>query len=184
MGSSIDQRATYLQLQKAANQKLQDLYAKDLHFELDKINEPILWVKNMPNLFAVICYLQTDEIFKINYLSDLTAYDNIDHIDGDKRFVLVYQLLSLETKVSVRLKLLIDDSEDAKTISHIFPAANWLEREVFDMYGIVFRGHPDLRRIMMDERFIGHPQRKEYDIKQRMPFADNMKTNLDRNPVP
>ncbi len=157
--------------------------------ELDKAGEAIIWAKDMSDLFHLINLVRRYEYFKIDYLSDLTAYDNVDGIDGEKRFVLVYQFLSLETKLRLRFKLLTNaDEEKAEnsvlTISNHFPAANWMEREVYDMYGIVFRGHPDLRRILMDERFQGHPLRKEYDIKDRQPFPDNMKINLERRAVP
>lgn len=156
--------------------------------EIDKGQDPIVWAKDMSDLFHLISLLRKYPDFQINYLSDLTAYDNVDGQDGEKRFVLVYQFLSLETKRRIRLKLLTNADDEAEnsvlSISHHFPAANWMEREIFDMYGIIFRGHPDLSRILMDERFQGHPLRKEYHIKDRQPFADSMKINLERKAVP
>ncbi len=167
--------------------KLTELFP-DLKIETDKTNEAIVWIRNSKELFSVISKLKHENDFKLNYLSDLTAYDNIDGIDGPKRFVLVYQLLSLETKVRVRLKMLANEDESGEnavtTLSNHYSAANWMEREVYDMYGIIFHGHPDLRRILMDERFVGFPLRKEYDIKDRQPFPDNMKINLERRSVP
>lgn len=157
--------------------------------EIDKAGEPVVWAKDMSDLFHLINLVRRYETFKIDYLSDLTAYDNVDGADGEKRFVVVYNFLSLQSKMRIRFKLLANaDEEKAEdsvlTISNHFPAANWMEREVYDMYGIIFRGHPDLRRILMDERFQGHPLRKEYDIKDRQPFPDSMKINLERKAVP
>jgi len=168
-------------------EKLKTLFP-DLKIETDKANGPIVWIDNCKNLFSVLEKLKHEKEFLLNYLTDLTAYDNVDHHDGDKRFVLVYQLFSMETKTRVRFKILAnaDDHDQNKIITLVnhYPAANWMEREVYDMYGIIFYGHPDLRRILMDERFVGHPLRKEYDIKDRQPFPDNMKINLERRSVP
>ena len=123
-----------------------------------------------------------DDVFKMDFLSDLTAYDNKDHEDGQKRFVLVYQQYSTTLHVRVRIKCLLNEDEQALTITDVFTGANWLEREVFDMFGITFKGHPNMRRILMDERFTGHPLRKEYPIKQREPFQDNIAFHLGANP--
>lgn len=160
----------------------------ELKIENDMSKEPILWVKSSKELFEAIDKLQHHEEFKLNYLSDLTAYDNVDNVDGDQRFVLVYQLLSLKTNIRIRFKMLTNEDssgeESVITLSNHFPAANWMEREVYDMFGIIFHGHPDLRRILMDERFEGFPLRKEYDIKDRQPFPDSMKINLERRSIP
>ena len=83
----------------------------------------------------------------------------------------------------VRIKLAIDENEEALSVTDLFAGANWLEREAYDMFGIVFKGHPNLRRILMDERFSGHPLRKEYPIKQREPFKDNIRIHLGANPM-
>jgi len=174
----------HIQRQKGANKKIKELYESDCRVDFDKVAEPIIWAKEYDHFFKIVENLQKDEIFSIDYLTDLTAYDNVDHLDGPTRFVLVYQLFSLKNKIRVRIKMPIDENQDAISITNIYPAANWMEREVFDMFGIKFKGHPDLRRILMDERFQGHPLRKEYKIKDRQPFPDNMKINLERKPYP
>jgi NADH/F420H2 dehydrogenase subunit C len=147
---------------------------------LDKASEPILWAKNPADLVSLVKELQEHHETQFNLLSDITAYDNADGKDGKEgRFVVVVQLLSTITKVRVRLKVLLKENEPMETLVNVWPAANWLEREVFDMFGIHFNGHPNLKRILMDERFTGHPLRKEYPYKLREPFADNVRIDIE-----
>lgn len=148
----------------------------DHKIEIDKLDEPIFWLTSPFEVLEIIAILKQE--FAFDFLSDVTAYDNEDQIDGDKRFVLVYQLYSIAHKTRIRLKCLVDLDQQAQSIISLWPAANWLEREVFDMYGITFKDHPNLKRILMDERFVGHPLRKEFPIKYREPFADNVRIDL------
>lgn len=164
-------------------ERLMEKYSKDRKLEADRSNEPVLWAKDSKDAKLLVKSFMLDDNLKIDFLSDMTAYDNQDGEDGEKRFILVYQLYSLEKKVRIRIKAAVDLNEIAETITDIMPAANWLEREVFDLYGIKFNGHPNLRRIMMDERFEGHPLRKEYPIKQRMGFNDNVQFHLGGHPL-
>ena len=164
-------------------ERLTEKYSKDRRLEADQLNEPVLWAKDSKDAKLLVKSFMMDDNFKIDFLSDMTAYDNQDGEDGDKRFVLVYQLYSLEKHIRIRVKAMVDLNENAETICDLMPAANWLEREVFDLYGINFNGHPNMRRIMMDERFVGHPLRKEYPIKQRMGFNDNVHLHLGGNPL-
>ncbi|MGE3611184.1 MAG: NADH-quinone oxidoreductase subunit C [Bacteriovoracaceae bacterium] len=176
--NSIAPGAAYLPAQEAVAARLSEKYSNERKLEFDKLNEPVLWVKNALDAKMLVKSFMIDPAFKIDFLSDITAYDNMDHEDGDKRFVLVYQLYSTELHIRIRIKCLLNESEAAESITDIFLGANWLEREVFDMYGITFKGHPNMRRILMDERFSGHPLRKEYPIKQREPFKDNIHFHL------
>ncbi|MBF0361276.1 MAG: NADH-quinone oxidoreductase subunit D [Oligoflexia bacterium] len=160
------------------NQIKEQVKEQDLNITFDLASQPILWINT-----NIIPDLLKKFDLHFNYLTDLTCYDNVDKADGNKRFILVYQLYSLENDIRLRIKLPVDEGEVVPSLSSIYLSANWLEREVFDLYGITFSSHPDLRRIMMDERFIGHPLRKEYPLKQRMQFADNIKINLDRSPT-
>lgn len=155
--------------------KLGERYSA-LKISKDSLGEVILWANKPGDILELLSQLGRE--FHFNYLCDLTAYDNADKKDGQQRFVLVYQLYSLETKSRMRIKCLVDINENAISICTFMPAANWLEREVYDMYGIHFEGHPNLERILMDKRFSGHPLRKEYPIKLREPFADNVKIDL------
>ncbi|OFZ38569.1 MAG: NADH dehydrogenase (quinone) subunit D [Bdellovibrionales bacterium RIFOXYD12_FULL_39_22] len=151
---------------------------------MDAAFELILWATSPTDMVTLAAELKSDKEFLFDYLVDLTAYDNIDGVDGSERFVLVYQLYSQSTHMRVRLKLLVGLDTQVKSLVSLFLGANWLEREAFDMYGIVFEGHPNLRRIMMDDRFVGYPLRKEYPMKQRQPFSDNIKFHLGQTPLP
>ena len=100
-------------------------------------------------------------------LMDLTAVDNLPR---DPRYELVCHLYSTGHNYRLRLKAFVEDEEtEVPTISDLFGGADWLEREVYDMFGINFTGHPDLRRILMYEGFEGHPLRKDYPLKKRQP---------------
>ena len=175
--------ASFLEKQAAALARVKEKYATDRKLETDKLGEPILWAKDAEDAFSLARSFQSDAELQMDYFSDLTAYDNCDSVDGNFRFVVVLNLLSLKTLARVRIKVGLMLNQDIPTFSGIFPVANWFEREVFDMFGIRFRGHPNLRRIMMDERFTGHPLRKEYPMKQREPFPDNIRMHLGANPM-
>ncbi|MBA2404634.1 MAG: NADH-quinone oxidoreductase subunit C, partial [Bdellovibrionales bacterium] len=167
--------AKFIETQAKVVTRLTEKYSSERKLDFDKLNEPVLWAKNVDDVNLLVKMFMLDENIKVDFLSDLTAYDNEDGEDGDKRFVLVYQLYSTELHTRIRLKCLVGLTEQANTITDLFAGANWLEREVYDMYGITFKKHPNLRRILMDERFSGHPLRKEYPIKQRQPFSDNIR---------
>ena len=175
--------ATFLVTQEKVFVRLTEKYAKERVLETDKNTEPVLWAKNPDDAKMLVKMLMLDESTRIDFLSDLTAYDNQDGEDGEGRFVLVYQLYSTTLHIRIRVKCLLGEHQQPPTITDIWPAANWLEREVYDMYGITFANHPNLRRIMMDERFSGFPLRKEYPIKQREPFRDNIDFHLGANPL-
>jgi NADH-quinone oxidoreductase subunit C len=115
----------------------------------------------------VIEFLKNDPRMQYNVLIDITA---VDYSERDPRFDLVYQLLSLPFTRRVCLKVPIGGA--APVVDSLTPwwgSANWLEREVWDMFGIKFTGHPDLKRILMYEEFQGHPLRKDYPINKRQP---------------
>lgn len=181
--NSFSPGAAFLVQQETLGKRLTGKYGTDRKVEFDKLNEPVIWAKSPEDAKMLFRSFMMDEAFKMDFLSDITAYDNTDHEDGDKRFVLVYQQYSTTLHVRVRIKCLLDEHEQATSLTDVYLGANWLEREVFDMYGITFKGHPNLRRIMMDERFSGHPLRKEYPIKQREPFKDNIAFHLGANPL-
>jgi NADH-quinone oxidoreductase subunit C len=95
-------------------------------------------------------------------LIDITA---VDRLGREPRFDVVYQLYSIDVKSWLRLKVQVGgDSPSVPSIAHVYASANWAERECFDMFGIRFRGHPDLRRILMPEDWQGHPLRKDYPL--------------------
>ena len=112
-------------------------------------------------IIDVIKFLKLDNKFKFNQLIDIAA---IDYPNEEKRFELVYLLLSIENNLRVKLSVKFETNEKIPSIVKIFPSANWMEREIFDMYGIKFINHPDLRRILTDYNFKGHPLRKDFPL--------------------
>ena len=108
---------------------------------------------------GLIEFLRTDRSCRFSTLVDITA---VDHPERERRFDLVYHLLSMYDNHRIRLKAALRESEAAPSITGVFPSANWFEREVFDMFGILFTGHPDLRRILTDYGFRGYPLRKDF----------------------
>jgi NADH-quinone oxidoreductase subunit C len=108
---------------------------------------------------ALVEFLKSDDQCLFRSLVDLTA---VDYPGDDRRFAIVYHFLSMERNQRVRLRAHVREEELVPSITPIHPAANWFEREVFDMFGILFSGHPDLRRILTDYGFRGHPLRKDF----------------------
>jgi NADH-quinone oxidoreductase subunit C len=104
-------------------------------------------------------FLKADRNCRFSSLVDITA---VDYPGRDKRFDVVYHFLSMYRNQRIRLRVAIREDEMVHSITNIHPSANWFEREVFDMFGILFSGHPDLRRILTDYGFRGHPLRKDF----------------------
>ena len=111
------------------------------------------------HLVALVEFLKSDVACRFSSLVDITA---IDHPERVARFDVVYHFLSMFQNQRIRLKMAVREDEMVPSIIGPFPAANWFEREVFDMFGILFSGHPDLRRILTDYGFRGHPLRKDF----------------------
>jgi len=101
---------------------------------------------------------------KFDMLADLTA---VDWPKREKRFDVVLNLYSFSKNERLRLKVWVADAEDVPSVVSVWPTANWQEREVFDMFGIVFSGHPNLKRILLPDEWQGYPLRKDYDILQQ-----------------
>ena len=116
---------------------------------------------NENNLIEVIQFLKSNEKCKFRQLIDIAG---VDYPDSEKRFQLVYLLLSHENNIRIKVSTQFQLNQIINSITKIFPSANWMEREVFDMYGIKFKNHPDLRRILTDYGFKGHPLRKDFPL--------------------
>jgi len=116
---------------------------------------------NIENLISTVLFLKTNENCKFKQLIDITA---VDYPGREKRFKIVYLLLSLENNFRILINSHIDEKNIIPSITKIYPSANWMEREVFDMYGISFKDHPDLRRILTDYGFEGYPLRKDFPL--------------------
>ena len=113
------------------------------------------------DLHSVILFLKNDTRTKFRQLIDITA---VDYPERDKRFKLIYFLLSHENNLRLNIEFEIKENYQVESITSIFPSSNWMEREVFDMYGIHYKDHPDLRRILTDYNFSGHPLRKDFPL--------------------
>ena len=124
-------------------------------------HEQIYILINCEDLLEVILFLKTNKNIKFKQLIDITA---VDYPENQKRFKIVYLLLSHELNQRIILSYYIDENQQIPSLTKIFPSANWMEREIFDMYGIKFTDHPDLRRILTDYGFEGHPLRKDFPL--------------------
>ena len=113
------------------------------------------------DIISTVLFLKTNEKCKFKQLIDVTA---VDYLQKEKRFKIVYLLLSHENNLRIIINTNIDEKETVPSVTKIFPSANWMEREVFDMYGISFKDHPDLRRILTDYGFEGYPLRKDFPL--------------------
>ena len=116
---------------------------------------------DVEDIISAVLFLKTNEKCKFKQLIDITA---VDYLQKEKRFKIVYLLLSHENNLRIIININIDEKITVPSITKIFPSANWMEREVFDMYGISFKDHPDLRRILTDYGFEGYPLRKDFPL--------------------
>lgn len=153
----------------------------------ENTDDPIFFIAP-EHILSFLTSIRTEEGLEYNFLSDLTAYDDNPPLDlvpsyglgtlknsgGDHRFVVVYQLFSFQHLDRIRVKVRLKEDQECPSATSVWKAANWLEREVYDMYGIRFSGHPNMRRIMLDDRWLGHPQRKDYPIKRYQRFEGSL----------
>ena len=147
---------TLSDLEKAINSGLTTAVKKS------EINFDQLFIDiNNEDIISSILFLKTNEKCKFKQLIDITA---VDYPSKEKRFKVVYLLLSHENNTRVVINTYIEEKENVPSITKIFPSANWMEREIFDMYGISFKDHPDLRRILTDYGFKGYPLRKDFPL--------------------
>ena len=115
----------------------------------------------MSDLLYVLKTLRDDPVLQFKQLSDLTA---VDYPERAQRFEVVYQMLSLALNARIRVLTSVEDGDIVPSVIDLFASANWAEREVWDMFGIFFSGHPDLRRLLTDYGFEGHPLRKDFPL--------------------
>ena len=131
------------------------------------VNQPILHDNliiyvSKDDIVEFLTFLKDDKFLSFKILLDVFGADMLGV--RSPRFEVIYNLLSLKQNNRITIKVAVDDQVTIPTVSEIFSTANWLEREVFDMYGIVFDNHPDLRRILTDYGFEGHPLRKDFPL--------------------
>ena len=127
-----------------------------------KIENNELLIETEENeLLDVVQFLKSNEKCKFRQLIDIAG---VDYPENEKRFELIYLFLSHEHNLRIKLLIKFQINQTIVSLTKIFPSANWMEREVFDMYGIKFKNHPDLRRILTDYGFKGHPLRKDFPL--------------------
>ncbi|MEO5970361.1 MAG: NADH-quinone oxidoreductase subunit C [Bdellovibrionia bacterium] len=128
---------------------------------------PIIYVKK-DAILQVLVFLKDTSGFSYDFLADITATDE----EIEPRFEVVYNLFSTQHLWRIRIKVRVGESEEVPTAVSVWKGANWPEREIYDMFGVKFKGHPNLRRILMDQRWVGHPLRKDYPLKGYQIFTD------------
>jgi len=136
-----------------------ELTSKVLNSDI-KNNEILINVK-VENLYSTLLFLKTNENCKFKQLIDIVG---VDFPNSENRFKIYYLLLSHENNLRMKLMVSFNLEEKIPSITKLYPSANWMEREVFDMYGIKFKNHPDMRRILTDYGFVGHPLRKDFPL--------------------
>ena len=147
---------TVIDLEKTVNSGLTTTIKKS------EINFDQLFIDvDIENIISTILFLKTNEKCRFKQLIDITA---VDYPEKEKRFKIIYLLLSHEKNLRIVINTYINEKVVVPSITKIFPSANWMEREVFDMYGISFKDHPDLRRILTDYGFEGYPLRKDFPL--------------------
>jgi len=124
-------------------------------------NEELLVKVEVDNLYSILLFLKTNEQCKFKQLIDIVA---VDYLGEEQRFRIYYLLLSHENNLRIKVSINLSIDEKAPSIVKLYPSSNWMEREVFDMYGIKFKNHPDLRRILTDYNFKGFPLRKDFPL--------------------
>ena len=143
-------------LEKVINSELTSKILKS-YIEFDELLIEI----NTSDLIDVLQFLKSNDDCKFKQLIDIAG---VDYPEEEKRFQLVYLLLSHENNLRIKVLINFEVKKKISSIVKVFPSANWMEREVFDMYGVKFENHPDLRRILTDYGFKGHPLRKDFPL--------------------
>lgn len=134
-------------------------------------------VVDRDGLHDIVKFLKEDDAAQMNLLRDVTA---VDYMNRKPRFEVVYVFYSIEKKHQLLIRVPLDESDvKCPTLSDIHSVSGWLEREVYDMYGIEFTGHPDLRRVLLYEEFEGYPLRKDYGIQDSQPRTELLKKERD-----
>ncbi len=134
---------------------------KHLDVKVEDIGDIVCLHAKFSDIVGTLNFLRDHSACQFKQLTDITA---VDYPEREKRFEVVYHLLSFRQNRRIRVKLNVDAYDIVPSVTDVFSSAGWYEREVFDMYGIKFSGHPDLRRILSDYGFEGHAQRKDFPL--------------------
>ncbi|UCE64906.1 MAG: NADH-quinone oxidoreductase subunit C [Candidatus Zixiibacteriota bacterium] len=163
MASVIEEK-----LKKEYSDKIIELYS--FRGDLNVVIKP-------SDLIEICRFLKTDSELRFNFLSCITAVDYMGI--REKRFEIVYILYSIPKRHRVIIKIRVDDGEEAPSLTPLWDTANFQEREIYDMFGIRFTGHPDMTRVLMDDDWVGHPQRKDFPLTYEVPHFTHNKDYID-----
>lgn len=155
------------------------LIRESLGASIEEVRMPPDYPTDVPIIYArreevigVLKFLKEHADCDYQFLADITATD--EHLSASEfRFEVVYNLFSVQNKNRIRVKTRARENEEVPTATGLWSSADWVEREVYDMFGVRFQGHPDLRRILMDVRWIGHPLRKDYPLRGYQLFTNS-----------
>ena len=149
--------------------------------EIQVIRDEIICIVPSWALLPFLTFLKNHTNTQFKMLIDITA---VDYPSRSSRFEVLYQLLSIHYNARIRVKTKVDELTPIESVSSLFPSANWFERETWDMFGICFLNHPDLRRILTDYGFEGHPLRKDFPVSGYVEFRyDDSKKRVISEPV-
>jgi NADH-quinone oxidoreductase subunit C len=151
--------------------KLKERFAADI-VEIKEFRGEVTVTVKKENIVEICNYLKTALAF--NMLTDVTA---VDYLGQDPRFMVVYNMYSIPNKDRLRVKAPVGENDcTIDTVTGLWSSADWLEREVYDLFGVVFKNHPDLRRILMTDDWVGHPLRKDYPLQgpDREPYKGRL----------
>ncbi len=158
---------------------LKEAYAADI-ISAEVTNGDDVVVVDRERAPALMRRWREDEKLKLDFLVDITA---VDWIGRKPRFDVVYHLRSFSLLHRLRVKIPVEESDPwVHSVTPLWKAADWLERECFDMFGIRFEGHPDLRRILLYDSFVGHPLRKDYPVNKRQPIVEEVDPVINPRP--
>ncbi len=157
--------------ENAAAAQLQSRFPDAIGEVTTRLGETMVEIKKSA-LPDVARFLRDDEALRFVLLSDVTC---VDYLPQEPRFAVVYHLLSIEQRQRLRLRVWVAEGQpELPSVTAIWPGANWYEREIFDMFGLTFTDHPDLRRILMPDDWEGHPLRKDYALgSEEIAFTHN-----------
>lgn len=155
---------------------------KDLKSKFPDFEFPLKTLLN-----ALVLEAQPEELVPLfKHLKDSGAYDflmnisGLDYPDRDKRFLVCYELFSTKTLKRLRVKVFVREDEEIPTVQFVFRTADWFEREIYDMFGVKFKGHPNLKRILTHHQFKGHPLRKDYPADKQQHLSEPLPFEMDR----
>jgi NADH-quinone oxidoreductase subunit C len=157
-------------MENITKKKLQEKFPDSI-LEIVEFRGELTFFLKKEDLIEICVFLKSDPELKYNFLSDVCG---VDFPERDKRFEVVYNLYSIPNSFRIRLKIRVGEDEPVPSVTPIWSGANWMEREVYDMLGIRFDNHPDLRRILLPDDWVGYPLRKDFPLtREEITFSHN-----------